>query len=348
MSGPTFEELLAVIRRASGDDRLSLLRPPAIANTRASVLAVKPRSVRADLNTPAMVRLVESIEDAKREATIGSYLNQAGYPTPPVLLTGSADDELGGAWLLTERASGLAARMRGGRNPVEALRSLWALWQRPAMLANLTAQLHAIDPEPVGRRLEEAGAALDWHDFLWDRASLVRGQNTHRIVDWLKANEPEHSDLVISHGDLHPSNIVVGEDGPQVIDWGIGALAPPARDLACTMFALVSTGSQAPGAARRLFADIGKLLSRRFLQLYRAESDRPVSDEELDWHRVIYALNRLHWATVDDDRAPAAIEDDVLAKRAGRASTVLDREVPLHARIIKEITGADLGHFVAV
>lgn len=347
MGGPTSDELLAAIRRASGDDRLVLEGPSAAANTGASVLFVEPRSIRADLNTPAVVRLVGSVEHAKREATIGSYLNQAGYPTPPVLLSGCADDELGGAWLLTKRASGLAARMRGGRNPVNALRSLWALWQRPALFAHLTARLHAIDPGPVGRRLEEAGAALDWHDFLWDRASLVPGRNAHRVVDWLKANEPDHSDLAISHGDLHPGNIVVGQDGPQVIDWGIGALAPPARDVACTMFALLTTGSQAPGAARRPFALAGQLLSRRFLRLYRAESDRPLADEELDWHRVIYALNRLYWAIVNNDRAPAVIEDDVLARRASRASPVFDREIPLHTRVVKEVTGIDLGDFVS-
>lgn len=339
---PGANDLLLALRQASGDAGLSLEDGPRPLNAQGSVQFVQPGSTETRLAIPAVIRLCDRAANATREAIIEDHLYRSGFPTPPVLLIGSQGDALGGAWLLIELVSGPSVRIGSGRGPVQAARSIRALWQRPALLAELTARLHGIDPDPVDRRLANTGSGLDWHKFLWDRATSVRGSGAAEVVDWLERNEPEPSRLALSHGDLHPGNIVISANGPQIIDWGIGCLAPPARDIACTMFALLTTGSQAPGPTGGVFSALGRQLSDRFLRRYRALAPIALPAAELDWHRVLYSMNRVFWATLDDEEASVANSGDPLAVRAARADGVLDRELPIHARIIDDITGVDL------
>lgn len=335
-------ELLGALRQASGDVELSFEAGPQPLNAKGTVQFIRPGSSERRLATSSVVRICDGPAQATREAVIEDHLNRSGFPTPPVLLTGSVDDPLGGAWLLTELVSGEAVRIGTGRRPLQAVRSLNALWQRPALLADLLIRLHAVDPGPVRRGLAETGSEFDWRRFMWERATAVQGPDAAEVVAWLEGNEPEPSEPVISHGDLHPANIVIGPDGPQVIDWGTGGVAPAARDVACTMFALMTTGSQAPGAAAGPFAMLGRRLSNRFLRLYQTSAPAALPRAELDWHQVLYSMNRLFWASRIDPRATAANSSDPLMQRAARAEGVLQRELPLVARIIHEITGIDL------
>ena len=336
------DDLLLALRQASGETGLSLQAGPRPLNADGTVQFVRLGPTGNGPAAPAVVRLCDRSDNATREAIIANHLNREGFPTPPVLLTGSLGDALGGAWLLIELVPGPRVRLGSSRRPQEVIRLIRSVRARPALLADLTARLHRIDPEPARRDLARTDSGFDWRQFLWDRATSVRGPEAAEVVEWLELNEPTPSPLVLSHGDLHIDNVVISADGPQIIDWGIGCLAPPARDVACTMFALLTTGSRlAPGPTRPAFAALGRRLSVQFLGRYRAGAPFVLSDDELEWHRVLYSMNRLFWAALDCGAlTPADSAEPVPAR--GRANEILRAEFPLHTRIIRDITGVEL------
>ncbi len=336
------DDLLSALRQASGDLAMSLAEGPRPLNPQGTAHAVQLRAADPRLGAPAVVRLCDRSSNATREAIIGDYLHRSGFPTPAVLLTGSPDDALGGAWLLIELVPDFGSRSSRSRRR-EALRLVRGLWARPVMMADLTARLHMIDPDPVCRELARTGSCFGWRQFLWERATSVEGAEAADVVEWLERKEPRSSPLVLSHGDLHFDNIVIGADGPHVVDWGIGCPAPPARDVACTMFALLTTGfRRAPGPTGPAFAALGREFSNRFLRQYRTRTHAVLPSDELDWHRVLYSMNRLFWAAHHADLATAADSADSPASSSEQTSRMLDREFPIHARIISDITGVDL------
>ena len=56
-----------------------------------------------------------------------------------------------------------------------------------------------------------------------------------RIYDIMESRENEHwpsaENLAIIHGDLHPENVVVNQEGSAIIDWADASLADPIRDI---------------------------------------------------------------------------------------------------------------------
>lgn len=324
--------LLAAFRRAGCDPELALEEPPSAVNPRATVIAIRLRSATTPaLNRPAMIRLCDSTTNAVRQAAIMRYLRSQGFPVAEVLLAGSPGDPLGGAWLLTER---ITTSRTDGPGVASALRTVW---RRPDLLADLCARLHAIDPEPLQKELCHRGAGLDWYPFLWSRAHMVEGPGVDAVHEWLVRNRPTTGSApVVTHGDLHHDNVVQGADGARVIDWEIAGLAPPARDIACTMVGMLTTYCRAPRPMRPVAAAAASALSRRFLRRYRAQCPVPLPDDELAWHRVLYSLSRLFWARM------APHENDPNDPAARHEYEARDHEFPIHVAIIKAITGVEL------
>ena len=75
----------------------------------------------------------------------------------------------------------------------------------------------------------------------WDFASLldeVRDRLDEQARSGLQATIDEHADwsarisdgAVVCHGDVHPGNVLMGPDGPVLIDWDLLCLAPPGWD----------------------------------------------------------------------------------------------------------------------
>lgn len=117
---------------------------------------------------------------------------------------------------------------------------------RKRLLAAL-AELHQ-EPEPSSFRLARVfperrllEAALADLDHPWDAGPYAR-----RAHDWLAehrdrvqqlvadldfAASPRASDLVVTHGEPHPGNLVWTRHGLRLVDWDTVALAPPERDL---------------------------------------------------------------------------------------------------------------------
>jgi aminoglycoside phosphotransferase (APT) family kinase protein len=77
------------------------------------------------------------------------------------------------------------------------------------------------------------------------------------------------------HLDLHPDNVLLGPDGPVVIDWTNAARGPVPAGVADTWL-LIGAGRPEAGRAQRvLFATAQQLLARRFVRAAGADAARP-------------------------------------------------------------------------
>jgi spectinomycin phosphotransferase len=88
------------------------------------------------------------------------------------------------------------------------------------------------------------------------------------------------SNLVITHGEPHPGNVIRADGGIMLIDWDTVALAPPERDL---WMVATETGDE--------------------LRLYTELTGRPVDATALDLYRLRWALDDLS-CFLRDLRAP--------------------------------------------
>jgi spectinomycin phosphotransferase len=179
------------------------------------------------------------------------------------------------------------------------------LWDEPLPgpeldeLVAVLAALHRVDPAAV--RLPQRGMGLSWRGDLevalrelgrpWTcggpftepaRALLAgaagpvrRGLET--LDRW--ASGPA-ADLVITHGEPHPGNVIRIAGGIVLIDWDTVALAPPERDL---WMVATETGDE--------------------LHRYTELTGRPVDATALEFYRLRWALDDIS-CFVRDLRAP--------------------------------------------
>lgn len=178
-------------------------------------------------------------------------------------------------------------------------------WDEPlpaperAELIAMLAALHGADPGAV--RLPRLEAGMSWRGDLetalgelgrpWaggpyaePARELLAGiaPTVRRQLDALDrwAARLAASEVVITHGEPHPGNIVHSADGLLLIDWDTVALAPPERDL-------WSVATESGDELRR----------------YTELTGRPVDPAVLEFYRLRWALDDLS-CFVRDLRAP--------------------------------------------
>lgn len=107
------------------------------------------------------------------------------------------------------------------------------------------SMLDVLGPLTLRRQLS---SLLDLHEQLED-------------VPAAPGSASRESDRMV-HGDLHPGNVILGPDGPVVIDWSNAHAGPPGTDLATTW--LLMAGVRLSGW-RQLSAELGRRLGVREL-----------------------------------------------------------------------------------
>jgi aminoglycoside phosphotransferase (APT) family kinase protein len=151
-----------------------------------------------------------------------------------------------------ERAEGpdiVMERVDGPTMLADLARRPWMMRTHAATLARLHHQLHAI-PAP----------------------------------SWLERRIGEGNDLI--HLDLHPDNVLLGANGPVVIDWPNAAAGPGAADVAHTWL-VTETATPPGGMAQRIVAAVGRGL---FLRSFLGHFDR----DEVRQQLPVTAERRLH------------------------------------------------------
>jgi aminoglycoside phosphotransferase (APT) family kinase protein len=162
----------------------------------------------------------------EREAEVMAHARAHGVPVPEVF-------DVAGCDIVMERVAGPTMLDALGRRP-------WTLRAHAGLLARLHAAVHRVPP-------------LDW-------------QPAPFAGDAPDPSDPEASEEVLLHRDLHPQNVILTADGPRIIDWEGAARGPALADVATTWVIIVFSeipGSRLQAAALR---PMQGLIGRAFLR----------------------------------------------------------------------------------
>jgi len=298
----TAERLLEVLREATGRPDLGYDGPPTplsggfFAEMLRFRLADPPAGLAGDL----VARLVPSQAVGEREATVQGAVAEQGFPTPAVRMTAPESSALGRFLIVMDALdgapplAGLDPRTVAGQIP-DLVRHL------PDQLARIAAHLHSLDPEPLVARLESLDGEIPTTTaaFVEQQSTLARSIGRGELAtagERLLADQPRSTAHVITHGDLHPFNLLVTPDGPWLIDWTVSGVGHPGFTIAFTQLTLAHPPIPLPRVGRVVLDALGRRMARRFLDTYRgltAGTPAEVDEAQLAWHRGVHALRIL-------------------------------------------------------
>ncbi|HKC05353.1 MAG TPA: phosphotransferase [Methylomirabilota bacterium] len=292
--------LLAHLRRELHAPALAYAEPPApiSGGYDTQIFGFRLAGGPAEWAGPLILRVLSPAHDparALRERATQNALAGLGYPVPRVLAAYVDRAPLGAGFLVMERAAG---------RPLLDARRPGVAWT----LAATHARLHALNPEPVLRALDDEGRAAGWgfdrdtvsfegHLASLDRRIQVGGLDG--LADgmrWLLGRAPGASgQRVICHGDFHPQNVLaVDERVTAVLDWPNMVVAPPEYDVASTRVILTQTPVAlfpVPAALRPLLAAGRRILVARYLAVYRKR--RPLDRARLPYFEAAACMRGL-------------------------------------------------------
>jgi aminoglycoside phosphotransferase (APT) family kinase protein len=242
-----------------------------------------------------VVRFAPHRSMGAKEAEVQRAVADQGVPTPHVWVS-RTDDHRGGWWSVMDFSPGQP--LLAGLDGIAALRRAPSLLRTlPQQLAQTTAAVHRVDPEPVTAAVRCAAPDVAWstHDILEhlrlgadvaDRADIVTA------LDQLSHTVPDSSHQVVCHGDLHPFNVLDYDGQLVVLDWTGAVVADPCFDLAFTELLLANPPLVLPWPLAAIGRAAGRLLARRFLSSYtRANPEIPLTS--LGWYRALHGARVL-------------------------------------------------------
>jgi aminoglycoside phosphotransferase (APT) family kinase protein len=292
------ERLLAVLQSVSGSPDLAYSRPPVrmTGGFWAQLLAFSLAEPPEDWPHDLVARIMPEAFTARKETVIQQGVAAAGFPTPFVRAAGGADDGLGQAFMVMDRAPG--APLLSGLTLAGALGRGPALFgEIPALLASTMARLHALDPEPVRRQLDGTDVAIvsvgSMLTVMGQLATEFERPDLARAAQWLIDHPARPEPDVICHGDLHPFNLL--RDGTRVtlLDWSTALLGPRTYDVAFTCLTLSEAALQAPGLLRPAVRWMGRAMAARFRRGYQRSTGIVIDNADLAWHQAAVCLRSL-------------------------------------------------------
>jgi aminoglycoside phosphotransferase (APT) family kinase protein len=247
-----------------------------------------------------VARIIPGADVGVWESTIQRDLTRQGFATPTVRLTEPETSPLGRYLIVMDHIdghppmAGLSITTIAGQIP-NLIRHL------PDQLADVTAALHRLDPEPLSDQLDQLTgddtpglAGFIQHQIdgarAFDRPDLVTAGQ--RILD----TAPPTTIRTVCHGDLHPFNLLITQDGPVLVDWSVASVAHPAFDLAFTELMLANPPIPLPKVGAIALKPVARRIARRFLASYRdltREQGIVIDDDVVAWHRQVHALRIL-------------------------------------------------------
>jgi aminoglycoside phosphotransferase (APT) family kinase protein len=295
------DELLRVVRRAVGDEGVGFvgLPEPLTGGFWARLMTFRLSGAPAAWSGELVARVMPDAATAVKETTFQRAVAAQGYPTPRVLAAGGPEEGIDGqAYMVMELAAGRP--LLAGLDGVRALLQLPSLARRlPATLADVLARLHTVEPAPVVAELAATGVRRpDLQSMLvgLEEAAMNLGRaDLATAAAWLAAHPPVgDQDVVICHGDMHPFNVLVDDQGAvTVLDWSAAVLAPAGYDLGFTSLLLAEPPLVLPGPLQPVARRAGRALSRRFLRAYERAGAVAVDRDALRWFQGLACLRAL-------------------------------------------------------
>ncbi len=298
----TTAQLLTTLRDATGraDLRFAGAPRPLTGGYYAEMLRFRLVDPPAGLGGALVARIVPDRSAGEWESTIQRAVADQGFPTPKVRLVVGESSPLRRFLIVMDAVdgeppmSGLSAGAVVVRLP-QLMRTL------PDQLAGVAADLHRLDPGPLTVALDalERPFPATVAGFVEQLATQARAAGRPDLADAatrLLATEPRSTRRVITHGDLHPFNLLVTADGTSVVDWTVARVAHPGFTVGFTELMLANPPIAVPRAGEAAIRLVGRRMARRFVSTYRSLTDgtpAAVDDADLAWHRHVHALRIL-------------------------------------------------------
>lgn len=294
--------MLDTLREATGRADLEFTAPPIrlSGGFYAEMLRFRLTDPPAGLDRDLVARIVPNPAAGVWEGTIQRAVADQGFPTPAVRLIAPESSPLGRYLIVMDAVdgrppmAGLGIGTIAGQIP-NLVRHL------PDQLARIAADLHRLDAEPLAEQLDALDTTIPTTTagFIEEQAGYADALCRPDIAAAgrrLLATEPASAARAITHGDLHPFNLLVAVDGPALIDWTVARVAHPGFTLGFTELMLANPPVPLPKFGAAMLRPVGGNIARRFLSTYRTLTDgtpAAVDDENLDWHRKVHALRIL-------------------------------------------------------
>ena len=297
----TASALLTTLREATSRPELDFAAPPTVlrggfyAEMRRFKLADPPPGLEGAL----VARIVPDPTLGEWEALVQGYVAAQGFATPSVRLVVSSDSPLGRYLIVMDAIDG-DPPMAGLGITTVAKQIPNLLRRLPDQLASVAAALHALDPEPLAEQIKQLNSpipatTLGFIEHQANNAAALGQSGLAAAGRRLLETEPASTARVISHGDLHPFNLLIADGNPVLIDWTVARIAHPAFTIAFTDLMLENPPIPLPRAGTYALGPVIRSISRRFLSRYRtlATPAGQITEETLAWHRKVHALRIL-------------------------------------------------------
>ena len=135
-----------------------------------------------------------------------------------------------------------------------------------------------------GPTMVDMGSSRPWRVRSMGRELAKLHESLHRLPAprWLpKAPFGDGNQLL--HMDLHPLNVLMGAEGPVVIDWTNAVSGDPLADVALT-WALIASGEVPTGRMQSVLLEVGRnRLLKAFLQSFQGVALRSMLREGIEW-----------------------------------------------------------------
>jgi len=213
----------------------------------------------SDLFTAPQNRLLKLLHPryprarAELEFQNTAAIHAAGLPAPAVYELQERDGRFG---FVLERIDGISLLQLVERKP-------WKLFYAACLLAEIHSSVHQ---HTAPATLPTQRSQLErWLSDARDFSPAERHAAERSLAQLPDGN-------VLSHGDIHPANILLSSRGPVIIDWSTATRGYPPADVARTSV-LFESANLPPGSPlymRTLLAVARRLLHRTYLRRYVA------------------------------------------------------------------------------
>jgi aminoglycoside phosphotransferase (APT) family kinase protein len=198
-------------------------------------------------------------------------------PSPAVYPADTED----GLVEIGDRVGFVMERIDGPTMLEDLIAKPWRLRQHARSFARLHLEMH-------GTPVPDLPSQQERFERILDRLAEDLGST---MVQRIRESIPEVGESTACHGDYHPDNILLSQDGPVVIDWGPATKGSPAADIAWTRF-LFNHGGGPMNASIRTRAAVAMLraaFERTYRRSYRRAS-QATWDEATRWGPAIAAI----------------------------------------------------------